>query len=192
MRHKPRVDVFDAVIRHVTEYIMQIMHDNDVTFFCRPEAATDSMDGCSEGGGNATVCVSIPSQTTFIPIARQTVDALSEQLHLSTGDRAAVKLAVGEACNNAVLHSPLPHHPGVLPTVSVACRVFPDALEIDVCNEGNGFHPTPGAKMPTAELLSEHGRGMALMEMMMDSVEYLSVNGNTVVRMRKNRPLLAH
>ena len=169
---------------------MQIMHDNDVTSSCRPEAA-DPMDGYPLGRANATVCVSIPSQTTFIPIARQTVDALSEQLHLSTGDRAAVKLAVGEACNNAVLHSHSPHE-GVSPTVSVACRVFPDALEIDVSNEGNGFHPTPGAKMPTAELLSEHGRGMALMEMMMDSVEYFSVNGNTVVRMRKNRPVLAN
>jgi anti-sigma regulatory factor (Ser/Thr protein kinase) len=45
--------------------------------------------------------------------------------------------------------------------------------------------------MPDAESLAEHGRGMALMEMVMDSVQYLSDNGNTVVRMRKNRPAAA-
>ena len=167
---------------------MQIMHDNDVTLTA--EALHPAASAASYAPENdATVCVHIPSQTAFIPVARQTVDALSEHLQLPASDRAAVKLAVGEACNNAVLHAISPR-PGVAPTVTVSCRVLPDALEIDVFNEGNGFHPTLGAKMPNAELLSEHGRGMALMEMMMDSVEYLSIKGNTVVRMRKRRPLI--
>ncbi len=111
------------------------------------------------------------------------MDALGEKLRLSPSDRAAVKLAVGEACNNAVLH---PSSPEKIPQVTIACRVLPNVLEIDVTNQGNGFHPPIAAKMPDAELLSESGRGMALMELMMDSVEYLSLHGNTVVRMRKH------
>lgn len=155
------------------------MHDNDVNnSACAAHAAPTG----NNERENALVSVCIPGETAFIPVARQTVDALGEKLRLSPGDRAAVKLAVGEACNNAVLH---PGATSLSPQVTVACRVLPDFLEIDVTNQGNGFHPPLGAKMPDAELLSESGRGMALMELMMDSVEYLSLHGNTVVRMRK-------
>ena len=135
------------------------------------------------------VRVQIPGATEYIGVARRAVDALGEQINLPAEARAAVKLAVGEACNNAVLHAKQAN--GDYGSVLVACRIVPDALEIDVTNQGNGFHPAEPARMPDAESLAEHGRGMALMEMVMDSVQYLSDNGNTVVRMRKNRPAAA-
>ena len=129
-----------------------------------------------------TVQVKIPSLARYIGVARQAVDAVGEQVRLSPDERAAVRLAVGEACNNAVFYAhPKPDIP--VGCVVVACRVHADALEIDVTNEGNGFHPDLGQAMP--DVLAEHGRGMVLMEMLMDSVEYLSEQGNTVVRMRK-------
>jgi len=124
----------------------------------------------------------VPGALEFIAIVRRAVDAVGEQIHLAPGARAEVRLAVGEACNNAVLHSPAEQ--GV---TIVCCRVRPDALEVDVTNQGNGFHPAAPARMPRAEDLADHGRGRALMEMIMDSVEYLSENGNTTVRLRKNR-----
>lgn len=164
---------------------MSNLHDNDVNTLVSAEHEPP-LGKC--GPTDALVSVCIPGETAFIPVARQTVDALGEKLRLSPSDRAAVKLAVGEACNNAVLH---PNSPQQIPQVTVACRVLPNTLEpsileIDVTNQGNGFHRPVSVKMPDAELLSESGRGMALMELMMDSVEYLSVNGNTVVRMRKH------
>jgi serine/threonine-protein kinase RsbW len=134
------------------------------------------------------VRLQIPGLTEYIPIARNAADVVSEQLQMSADARAAVKLAVGEACNNAAFHARRPD--GQAGTMLVACRVRPDALEIDVTNRGNGFHPNRPARMPRAEDLEEHGRGMALMEMIMDSVEYLSEDGNTLVRMRKKRPPL--
>ena len=130
---------------------------------------------------NQFIRVQIPSALEHIEIARYAVDVVGEQIHLSQDARAAVKLAVGEACNNAVLHA----MPAAGASVIVDCRVQEDALEIDVTNCGNGFHPRPHAEMPPAEALDEHGRGRALIELMMDSVEYLCDNGNTVVRMRK-------
>ncbi len=138
---------------------------------------------------NEVICLQIPGETEYVGIARHAVDAVGEQISLPPDARMAIKLAVGEACNNAVKHARQAGseaHP-----VSVACRVQPDALEIDVTNHGNGFHPEVPAAMPVAEALDEHGRGLALMEMMMDSVEFLSENGNTTVRMRKNRPMAA-
>ena len=139
---------------------------------------------------NEVIRLQIPGATEYIAIARQAVDAVSEQLQLPSDARMAVKLAVGEACNNAVQHSKagVQNSNGCKGALLVACRVEPDALEIDITNPGNGFHPIAPAAMPASEDLAENGRGMALMEMVMDSVEYLSENGNTTVRMRKNRP----
>ena len=138
---------------------------------------------------NEVVRLQIPGETRYIGIARQAVDAIGEHLDLSADARMAVKIAVGEACNNAVQHTPSGgERDGSL---LIACRVEPEALEIDVTNPGNGFHPHEPANMPAGETLAEHGRGMALMEIMMDSVEYLSEDGNTTVRMRKRRPALA-
>ena len=141
---------------------------------------------------NEVVRLQIPGEMRYISIARQAIDAVSEQLDLSVDARMAVKLAVGEACNNAVQHTQSGQEQDG--SLLIACRVEPEALEIDVTNPGNGFHPDEPAQMPASEMLAEHGRGMALMEMVMDSVEYLSEDGNTTVRMRKRRPaaLVAH
>ena len=135
---------------------------------------------------NEIVRLQIPGEMRYVSVARQAVEAVTEQLQLPGDARVAVKLAVGEACNNAVQHAKRDEcRDG---SVLIACRALPDALEIDVTNQGNGFHPPVSAAMPDGADLAEHGRGMALMEMMMDSVEYLSENGNTIVRMRKRRP----
>jgi serine/threonine-protein kinase RsbW len=135
-----------------------------------------------------SILVRIPGSMAYIRLVRDAVDTLADRVALSSEDRAAVKLAVGEACNNAVQHAS-PDGNGRPGGVVVALRIGQDSLEIDVANEGDGF--CPSATMPVAEALSESGRGLALIEMMMDSVEYLQQEGNTVVRMRKqHRPRL--
>ena len=45
--------------------------------------------------------VQVPGALEYIAIVRRAVDAVGEQIHLAPGARAAVELAVGEACNNA-------------------------------------------------------------------------------------------
>jgi serine/threonine-protein kinase RsbW len=132
--------------------------------------------------GLATVEIRIPASSRYIGVVRETVDAISADTLMSPGDRAAVRLAVGEACNNAVLHA---HR---LPDanrsdVTVQCRIKADALEIVVVNEGVGPMPHAGSKMP--DPLAESGRGMALIEAMMDSVQFLTAEGKTILRMRK-------
>jgi len=129
------------------------------------------------------VRVSIPALSRFVAVARQTIESVCAETEMPVADRAAVRLAVGEACNNAVLHAT--NTPGQLAPLSVdiVCRIEPHVLEIEVSNDGSAKLPTMGNKMP--DPLSEHGRGMVLIEAMMDSVEFRSHNGRTTVRMRK-------
>lgn len=133
------------------------------------------------------VQINIPCLISYVSVVRQAVSALAEILLFSPEDCSAIKLAVGEACNNAVLYSaPLPD--GSLPQVILVCEVSPEALDIKITNQGENFLPVPSAKMPEPDALSEHGRGMALMELMMDQVEYSCGGDNTTtVRLRKNR-----
>ncbi|MES2460963.1 MAG: ATP-binding protein, partial [Armatimonadota bacterium] len=73
-------------------------------------------------------------------------------------------------------------------SISVVGRLFPEYVEIDVISDGDDFRPSPGDyTMPEAESMAESGRGLALIELMMDSVEYLSQDGKHIVRMRKMR-----
>jgi serine/threonine-protein kinase RsbW len=136
--------------------------------------------------GKEILRLRIPGAAEHIAIARNAVDAVGEELHLSNEARMAVRLAVGEACDNAVRHAKRSGLSGG--PVVVVCRAGATTLEIDVRNRGNGFYPGSRATMPSPEALAEQGRGRALMELLMDSVEYLTVQGDTVVRMRKRRP----
>ena len=124
----------------------------------------------------------LPAQFAYITVARNAVDTVGEQLKLPKESRTAVKLAVGEACNNAVQYGNSSEDRQIL----VACRVLPGLLEIDVMSEDTGFRPQPGNHtMPAAEDMAEHGRGLALIEMLTDSVEYLSSAGTFLVRLQK-------
>lgn len=174
-----------VTIRPTHSYKFMMNNDNDV--FCGLSACGESF-----GASNA-VHLRVPGLHRYISVVRETVDAVGESLHLSDDDRAAVKLAVGEACNNAVEHAlGRDDHDGAgqnfVAPVDVCVSVQTGALEIEVTNQGNGFHPRRHRAMPDPLQLQETGRGMALMEMLMDSVEYLSRDGNTVVRLRKRLP----
>jgi serine/threonine-protein kinase RsbW len=133
------------------------------------------------------VCLRIPPLTEYVRVARNAADTIADMINLSLDDRAAVKLAVGEACNNAVIHStPIP--PAAHGWVEVVLHVTADALEIEVINPGAGFRPERAARtMPPPEEMTEQGRGIPLMELLMNSVVYESRGGHTIVRMRLSR-----
>jgi serine/threonine-protein kinase RsbW len=165
---------FDTIVGEAAEH-KTVSASNDYGSFGTRQRSETSM-----------VQINIPCLISYVTVARQSVSALGEVLLFSPEDISAIKLAVGEACNNAILYS-TPVSDGSFSQIVVACHVTPEALEIDVTNHGEAFQPGPMAKMPDADVFSEHGRGMALMGMMMDNVEYVRNDGMTTVRLRKNR-----
>lgn len=94
----------------------------------------------------------------------------------------AVETALREALANAILHgSRLDPHKKV--RVCCACQADRGILII-VKDEGEGFDP---AKLPSPlvgeNILSEHGRGIHLINLLMDEVRF--ERGGTEIRMRK-------
>ena len=102
-------------------------------------------------------------------------------------DADALLLAVGEACNNAVNYG----GKGLAdPRLSVRCRrLDADRLQVDVCNQGNGFHPDLQhlGRLPSDEAYATCGRGFGLMLALVDDVQVDSDGANTVVRLTKRK-----
>ncbi len=99
----------------------------------------------------------------------------------------AVETALREALANAVLHGNR-QDPGKKVRICCACEASQGIL-IVVKDEGEGFDPTKVASPLVAENIhSEHGRGIYLLNLLMDEVRF--ERGGTEIHIRK-RPTVA-
>ena len=97
-----------------------------------------------------------------------------------------IKLAVAEACNNAILHAQSPDKSRV-PMVTVTLVPSPDRLEISVEDEGR-IEATPRKKprQSSGDALPEGGLGLLIIESLMDDVQHQTgLDSNTTLRMVK-------
>ena len=122
----------------------------------------------------------LPASVVFIGVAREAVVSLARGLGFSEDARDALRLAVGEACNNAVEHG------GPKTMLTLRCLQEAPFLVVELSNEGSPFLPDESATMPNPD--AERGRGRALMETLMDAVEYETHESNTLVRLKKMLP----
>ena len=108
--------------------------------------------------------------------------SLIKMSHCVPGDDRDVEIALREALANAVLHG---NKEEIQKKVHIDCHVQPGKeLSLVIKDEGSGFDP---AMVPdptkTENILSETGRGIHLMRMLMDSVQFN--DGGREVRLQK-------
>jgi anti-sigma regulatory factor (Ser/Thr protein kinase) len=99
-----------------------------------------------------------------------------------------IELAIGEACANAVEHGS-PH--GQRNTFTVRCGLSPERTDMvfEVEDEGEDFPLNRLRSLdPVPDLVSEGGRGLYLMNEIMDQVALLSSRRGVIVRMTKRIP----
>jgi serine/threonine-protein kinase RsbW len=125
--------------------------------------------------------ITIPSDVSEIERVVELVRRECEAADVSPPKCAFnVRVAVTEALSNAILRGNT--DPGQHVRVRAAVRA--DAFVVDVVDEGEGFDLDESTGDPTTPdgILSEDGRGLFLMQSLMDRVERFQNNGN-VVRM---------
>lgn len=146
----------------------------------------------------------IPSGPEWVRVVRLAVLGVASRMKFSYDDVEDIKLAVSEACNNAILHARAhavgngePHE------VEIEITPFPDRLEI--CVADGGRVPAPGIAAPrrphvltkdgaaagdvVTDDLRESGLGLFLMQSLMDDVQHLTgEDHNTEVRLTKYVP----
>lgn len=95
-----------------------------------------------------------------------------------------IDVALREAVINAVLHG---NKREENKTVEVAFKSLPDALQIEVHDQGQGFDPESVADPTRPEnLMKTSGRGIFLIRALMDEVEwFIRPGGGWTVRMVK-------
>ncbi|MFM7321306.1 MAG: ATP-binding protein [Armatimonadota bacterium] len=123
--------------------------------------------------------LALPSDAASVAEARTAVCAWAEEAGLPAEERESLRLALGEAAGNAVVHGD--------GREEIVVRAYLDGGDCVVEVESSGaFLPDRDPAMP--EATAERGRGRALMAALVDSVEYIPSPVRTLVRMRKRMP----
>jgi len=91
-----------------------------------------------------------------------------------------IVLATQEACNNALLHSETADG-----TIEVKAFVVDRQIRVEVKDRGCGLDPGEISVATPPDLLAAHGRGLFIIDRLMDSLEIVPCCPGTLVRMTK-------
>ena len=171
----------------------------------KPHAATtastapNTMFVSAAENNDEQVEVRIPAAPQWVRLVRLAAAGVASVLNFSIEEIEDIKLAVAEACNNAILHAqPTRASQGAsqntpLPTILVTLIPARDYIEIRVQDEGRLTKEivSPAAKIKKSEAsdyLPEGGLGLLIMQSVMDEVRYSTgEDTNTTLCMVKYR-----
>ena len=131
-----------------------------------------------------TVTLVMPARSEYLILARLALAGIARCVPMSEEVLSDLKLAVTEACGNAVAHA-YRETPG---TVEVRYVLADGSLAIEVRDDGDRETPELPSGMPGVEddLPPESGMGLAIVQAIVDDLEIEAADGaGTVVRMRK-------
>lgn len=135
------------------------------------------------------VTLTLPLAPDMEIAASKTATAMAELLRMSPDKIDEVRMAVVEACINAIEHSRAPDRKVYL-TFEVLGEDEPEILRITVRDEGVGFAPED-VEEPSIErkitAARKRGWGLKIIRGLMDSVEIVSGTDGTSIVMTKAR-----
>ena len=107
--------------------------------------------------------LSLPRESRYVPVLRTIAAEFLVHLGVEAEDVSDVELALTEACANVVRHATGTDE------YRVEVTVAEDGCSISVVDDGPGFDPD-GVRL--ADAREEHGRGLALMDAVVDRVTF--------------------
>lgn len=133
------------------------------------------------GMGVDVIELTFPARAEYVGVARLTVSGIANRVGLAYDDIEDVKLAVAEACTNAVEHA---YHTDETGSIHMCCSIMEDRLVIEVSDQGKSFpvEALSGKLQPidpsmAIEDLTEGGLGLYLIHTLMDEVQISGKNG---------------
>jgi serine/threonine-protein kinase RsbW len=127
----------------------------------------------------STVSLTIPARAEYLVFCRLALVGLARAGRIDPETLSDLKLAVTEACSNAIRHAYV--EPGG--RVAVRFELAEDSLVVEVTDDGHGFQITPADFLEPREV----GMGLAIIQALTDELDISVGNGGhgTVVRFRK-------
>ena len=126
----------------------------------------------------------IPSSTDFLADVDSFVEGLLRGFGLDESTIADIAISVSELVNNAIYHG---NRSSPDKTVTVEVGRDNGSVKISVTDQGGGFNPNEIAD-PVADenLLKEVGRGIFIVEALMDKVDITTIDGGTTITIIKS------
>lgn len=127
-----------------------------------------------------SVQIHIPAEAEFIDVVRLSLYGIASQLGFSYEDIEDMKVAVSEACNNAIIHGYSLRQDG---SVDITFYILKKGLQITVFDQGVSFNfnKKEGKIGPIADDHIQDAKvgelGIYLMQSLMDDVEIMSEEG---------------
>lgn len=162
-----------------------------------PTAVPPHLGAVLDGEARAVV-IAIPASSEYVRVVRLAVAGVATRMRFSYEQIEDIKLAVSEACNNAILHAEPPD--GQLAT-QVIVRILPGEERLEITVFDQGHVPAPGLEIPSGasaagawrdlDDLPEGGMGLMLIQALMDEVSsFQGTPEHTALHMVKRvRPL---
>lgn len=126
-----------------------------------------------------TVRLRVPARAEYVALARLALSGLADIVAVPEELLADLKLALTEAVSNSVRHA----YADGGGFVSVAYVLSPDALAVEVEDDGKGFDPERPPALEGEEL-TEGGLGIAIIRTIVDEFELHSQPGVRGSRLR--------
>ena len=127
--------------------------------------------------------LTLPRDARYVPVLRNVAGSLMRSLEVPEESVDDVAIALSEACGNVIRHAAGTDQYGVVLTVATA------SCEIEVCDLGPGFDR---ARMDAAQRGdideiegAEDGRGLRLLQALMDELQFVRDDDTTRVRLLK-------
>ncbi len=131
---------------------------------------------------NDEIRLSIPNKPEYVGVARLTVAAIASRVGFDIEKIEDMKIAVSEACNNAITHGCKSCNEG---EYNINFVLTGEKITISVYDKGEGCE-LKNIKKPDFSKLKEGGLGIFIIKSLMDDVEVKSEKGKgTMIRMIK-------
>jgi serine/threonine-protein kinase RsbW len=119
---------------------------------------------------NDVITIKLPSKAEYVSIARLAASVISNTVGFDIEEIDDIKVAVGEACNNAVLHGKSEDE-----VYEIAFKLSDEKIHIEVKDNGIGFDEDKYEE-PDLTQLKGNGLGIYIMKSLMDEVDIVANN----------------
>ncbi len=132
------------------------------------------------------ISLTVPALPEYVDLVRLTLYGIASKMKFTFEDIEDMKVAVSEACNNAVLHA----YGGEDGKIEVQFIAGIEELSITVRDYGRSFTVAENKKTPSLhgksiDEIQSGGLGLYLMQALMDRVDVQHEGGTTVTLTKK-------
>lgn len=125
-----------------------------------------------------TIKMEITSNPEYVGIIRLTTSGIANKIGFSIDDIEDMKVAVSEACTNAIKHS----NDDIF---YITYTMLENGLTIEISDKGEGYN-IENISQPDLENPKENGLGVFIIQTLMDDVSIESIeNQGTTIKMTK-------